>query len=201
RSVPSYGKAKLLAERALAAFASRDFTPVFLRNATAYGLSPRLRFDIVVNNLVAWAFTTGGVHLKSDGMSWRPLVHIIDISRAFLALLDAPARDVSAQAFNVGVSSENYQIRDVAEIVREVVPGSAIEFAGGAEADVRNYRVDCSRLPRVVPAFRPMWTVPRGARELFEAYRRKNLRLDEFEGERYRRITHLRSLMSKGLVD
>ena len=199
--VTPYGESKVLVERALSRLADARFTPVFLRNATAYGVSPRLRFDLVLNNLVAWAFTTGKVHLKSDGSPWRPLVHIEDIARAFLAVLDAPREQVYNQAFNVGMPGENFRIRDIAEIVRQTVPGSEIEFAPDASPDKRNYRVDCHRLPAQVPQYQPQWTVRKGAAELYEAYRRIGLTLEEFEGRRYKRIDHIRQLLAEGIID
>lgn len=201
RPVTPYGKAKVLAEQDLARLTDRRFCPIYLRNATAYGVSPRLRFDLVLNNLVAWAHTTGAVHLKSDGSAWRPLVHIEDISRAFLALLSAPVDLVSNRAFNVGMPGENFRIRDVANLVRDVVPGSEVRFAEGASTDTRNYRIDCTRLAKTVPSYRPRWTVLRGARELYAAYTRSDLTLEEFEGERYRRITHIQELMRRGVID
>ena len=149
------------------------FSPTFLRPTTAYGVSPRLRFDIVLNNLVAWAVTTGRIHLKSDGTPWRPLVHIEDISRAFLAVLEAPREAVHGEVFNVGRTDENFQIRQIAEIVGETVPNCEIEFAEGAGPDTRSYRVSFEKIARRVPAFRPKWTVRDGARELYEAYRQQ----------------------------
>jgi nucleoside-diphosphate-sugar epimerase len=199
--VTPYGKSKVLVEQDVSPLASDDFTPVYLRNATAYGVSPRLRFDLVLNNLTAWAFTTGKVRLKSDGTPWRPLVHIEDISRAFLAVLTAPKEVVSDKAFNVGVPNENFRIREIAETVRDTVPDSTVTFAEGASADTRNYRVDCTRLPKLVPEYRPQWTVQRGAGELYDAFKSSDLTLAAFEGERYKRVAHLQLLMDKGIID
>jgi nucleoside-diphosphate-sugar epimerase len=185
----------------VAPLADDTFTPVFLRNATAYGVSPRLRFDLVVNNLVAWAMTTGRVYLKSDGSPWRPIVHIEDIARAFIAVLRAPREAVHNQAFNVGINSENYRIRQIAEIVEETVPNSRVEYAPGGEPDTRCYRVDCGKIIRQVPGFKPQWNVRRGAQQLYEAYRRHGLKLEEFEGPTYQRIGHIKKLLASGALD
>ncbi|NLX10371.1 MAG: SDR family oxidoreductase [Chloroflexi bacterium] len=199
--VTPYGVSKVRVEQDVTRLADDNFSPVFLRNATAYGVSPRLRFDLVVNNLVAWAFTTGQVFLKSDGMAWRPLVHIEDISRAFVATLHAPREAIHNQVFNIGVTSENYLIRQVADIVGEVVPNSEVRYAEGGEADTRTYRVNCDKVQRALPDFKPQWTVKRGAEELLAAYQRIGLTLDEFEGQRYRRISHIKHLISSGRLD
>ncbi|MCB0104953.1 MAG: NAD(P)-dependent oxidoreductase, partial [Caldilineaceae bacterium] len=160
-----------------------------------------LRFDLAVNNLTAWAFTTGKVYLKSAGTSWRPFVHIEDMSRAFKAVLEAPREKVHNEAFNVGRTSENYRIRDVAEIVAEVVPNSYVEFAPGAEPDTRNYMVNCDKLATTVPAFQPQWTVRRGVEELYAAYQQVGLKLEDFEGPRYRRISQIKELIATGRLD
>src|SRR5882762_2682986 len=199
--VTPYGRSKVLVEQEVSQLASRDFSPVFLRNATAYGVSPRLRFDLVLNNLTAWALTTGRVFIKSDGTPWRPIVHIEDISRAFLAALEAPRELIHNQAFNVGRSEENYQIRDLAEIVTETVPGCTIEFAADAGPDKRCYRADFSRIGRVLPAFQPKWDARRGARELYEAYKKVDLRVEDFEGARYKRIDHIQGLLASGRLN
>jgi len=196
--VTPYGKAKVLAEQDIASLADDRFSPVFLRNATAYGYSPRLRFDLVLNNLVAWAYTTGKVLLKSDGSPWRPIVHVRDIASAFLAVLQAPRELIHNEIFNVGSTEENYRIRQLARIVCDTVPGSELAFAPGASPDKRCYRVDCSKLPRVIRGFRASWNAKRGAEELLEAYRRFGLKREEFEGVRYQRVAHIKHLLASG---
>jgi len=198
--VTPYGESKVLTEQDVSKLADDNFSPVFLRNATAYGVSPRLRFDLVLNNLTAWAFTTGKIRMKSDGSPWRPIVHIEDISRAFAAVLRAPLELVHNRAFNVGVTSDNLQIRDIAGIVGETVPGCHVEFAEGASPDKRCYRVKCDLLGRVLPEFRPQWNARRGAGELYEAYKKYGLSLEEFEGPRYQRISHIRRLIREGVL-
>lgn len=199
--VTAYGQSKVLVEQEVAPLATDTFSPVFLRNATAYGFSARLRGDLVLNNLVGWAYITGMVRLKSDGTPWRPIVHIEDISRAFLALLEAPRELVHNQAFNVGRTEENYQIRDLARIVMETVPGSKVTFAGDAGPDKRNYRVNCDKIAQTIPSFQPRWTARAGAQQLYEAYRTYGLTLADFEGAKFMRIHHVKMLQSEGKLD
>ncbi len=196
--VTPYGVSKVHVEAALSEIADEDFSPTYIRASTAYGVSPRLRFDLVTNNLTAWAFTTGQVYLKSDGMPWRPIVHVEDISRAYISALHAPRELIHNEAFNVGTTAENYQMREIAEIVKQVVPGCEIGFAPDAAPDKRCYRVDCNKIARTLHDFKPQWTARQGIEQLYEAYKEIGLTLEEFEGPKYKRIAHVKELISEG---
>ncbi len=201
RPLTPYAESKVRSEEALAELADDDFSPVSMRNATAYGVSPRLRLDIVLNNLVGWAHTTGAVNILSDGAAWRPLVHVADIARATAALLAAPRDVVHNQAFNVGTEEENHQVRGLAEIVKEVVPGSTVEFGGSSDPDPRSYRVDFDKLRRAVPELQFLWRARAGAEELYDAYREAGLTFADFEGSRYTRLKRLQELRSGNELD
>jgi nucleoside-diphosphate-sugar epimerase len=199
--VTPYAESKVLVERQLTSLADQNFSPVFLRNTTAYGISPFMRFDIVLNNLVAWAYTTGRVLIQSDGTPWRPLIHVEDICRAFIAALEAPREAIHNQAFNVGVTEENYQVRNLARIVEETVPGCSVEYSANGGPDPRSYRVNFSKIKNALPGFQPKWNVRRGAQELYDACREANLTLEDFEGPRFKRVTHIRKLLADGRLD
>lgn len=196
-----YTISKARVEQELAKLASNNFSPTFMRNATAYGVSPCHSFDLVLNNLVAWAYAAGRVYIKSDGSPWRPTVHVEDISCAFLAALTAPREVIHNRAFNVGQSEENYTVRELAEIVRKVVVGSRVEYAEGGRPDPRSYRVDFSKIRRQLPAFRPKWTVRQGAEQLYSAYRIAGVVVEDFEGPRFKRVDHIQQLLASGQLD
>ncbi|WP_394429459.1 NAD-dependent epimerase/dehydratase family protein [Streptomyces sp. SGAir0957] len=200
RPVTPYAESKVRVEDDLHALADDDFTPVYMRNATAFGYSPRLRADIVLNNLVGHALLSGEVLVLSDGTPWRPLVHAADIARAFTAALDAPREAVHDKAFNIGTEANNVTVAEIAEQVADAVPGAKVNITGENGADPRSYRVDFARFRAAIPGFDCEWSVKRGALELADAYRAHGLTKDAFD-QRFTRLAVLRAASDAGAVD
>lgn len=195
-----YALSKIRTEEDLSQLADASFSPVILRNATVYGVSPKLRVDLVLNNLVGWAYTTGHVRILSDGTPWRPIVHVEDLSKAMVSIFEAPRDLVHNQTFNVGVNEENYQVRELADIVGENVPSCSIAYAGDSGPDKRNYRVDFSKFRKTFPDFTPVWNARQGAKQLYDEYHAQSMTREQFQSRRYIRINQLRHLLDKRLL-
>lgn len=196
----AYGECKALVERDLRELADGRFSPVLLRNATAYGASPRMRFDIVLNNLAGLAWTTREIRMTSDGTPWRPLVHGLDICQAIVAVLEAPREAVANEVFNVGATDQNYRVREIAEIVGEVFPGCRVSF-GPPGADNRSYRVSFEKIRRHLPGFQCRWDARRGAEQLLGLFRRVDLGREGFEDRAFTRLKQLQYLLRTGQID
>jgi len=195
-----YGQSKCAAETTICELQTEYFSPCNLRAGTVYGVAPRIRFDLVVNNLVAYAVARGEVYLKSNGKAWRPLVHVSDVARAYVAALEAPAKAVSGESFNVGRTSENYQIYQVAEMIKEMIPNCSLRIAGGAAKDSRDYQVNCDKILKCLPTFKPQWTVEQGVLELYNSFVERNVCEVAFEGSEYNRLAHLREQIDSGVM-
>jgi nucleoside-diphosphate-sugar epimerase len=195
--VSVYAESKIVAEEGIAPLADKDFTPAFLRNSTAYGDSPMLRIDLVVNNLLGCAVAKGDIRIMSDGTPWRPLIHCRDIARAFVAFLEAPREAIHNQSVNIGGDVENYQVRDVADIVQRLVPGASIVYTGEVGKDPRDYRVDFAKLGRLLPDFRLQYTLAAGMEGLLAQFYDHRFSVADFDGDKFVRLRTLRHRLDR----
>ena len=200
KALTAYAKCKLLVERDVAALADPHFSPVFLRNATAFGASPRMRFDIVLNNLAGFAWTTNEIKMTSDGTPWRPLVHVADICEAIVSVLAAPQQQIHNEVFNVGDDTQNYRVREIAEVVGKIFEGAEVSF-GQQGGDNRSYRISFQKIRRHLPDFQCRWTVERGAHELQEIFRRVRMTKETFLFRAFTRLEQLKHLLVTGQID
>jgi len=199
--VTAYAKSKVLVEKEILPIADKTFCVTSLRNATAYGVSPKLRVDLVVNNLLGSAFAEGQIKIMSDGSPWRPLIHAEDIARAFIAVIEAPETAVNAQAFNVGQNEENYRIREIADLIGKAMPQCKIVFTGEHGADTRSYRVDFAKIQKTLPNFKPAWTLSKGIQQIAESYRDYHMNAERFSGRYFVRLKQVKYLLEKNLID
>jgi len=199
--ITTYAKTKVEAEKEISKLADNHFHPTFMRNATAYGVSPALRLDLVVNNLVAWAYLTGEVKIMSDGTPWRPIVHVEDISKAFLAVLEAPVDKIHNQAFNVGINNENYQIKDIARSVEKIIPDCRVQILNKTGPDERTYRVNFLKIRKILPQFKPEWNMIKGIEELYQTYKKYGLTQKDFQSQKYFRIRWIKYLIEQKKID
>ena len=199
--VTAYAKSKVYSERDIVPLATDDFAVTFMRNSTAYGVSPKLRADLVVNNLVGWAVTTGQIKIMSDGSPWRPLVHAEDIARAFIAVIEAPKEVINRKSYNVGQTEENFQIRDIAKLVGEVIPNCEVIITGEHGGDSRSYRVNFDLIAKELPNFKPKWTLKEGIKEVYEAYKKYQMDDEKFNSKAFIRLKELQHLMSTNKIN
>jgi len=199
--ITAYAKSKVLAEKGISELSGKDFHPTFMRCSTAYGLSPRLRLDLVVNNLVAWAYLTGEVSIMSDGKPWRPIIHVEDFCAAFVAVLEAPENEVHNEIFNVGINEENYQVKDIANTVAKIVPNSTLKILNKIGSDERSYRVDFSKIKNKLAEFKPAWNLKKGIVQLHDAYKQYKLTKQDFDSDKYFRVRKIKSLMAQRNLD
>jgi nucleoside-diphosphate-sugar epimerase len=199
--VTAYAKSKVESEKDIIPLADENFSVTFLRNTTAYGISPKLRLDLVVNNMVGWAVTTGKIRIMSDGTPWRPLIHAEDIARAFIAVIQSPKESVNKKSYNVGINSENYQIRDIAEIIKEIIPDTEIIITGEHGSDSRSYRVNFDKIHNELKNFQPKWVLKKGIEEIYESYLKYKMNDEKFNGRYFTRIKQIKYLIENKLVD
>ena len=200
--VTEYAISKAKSEEALSKMADDNFSPVFLRASTAYGIAPMLRCDLVVNNLVGWAYTTGKIRIMSDGTPWRPAIHVEDLSHAYIACLQSPIEIIHNEAFNVGQNKGNYQIRDMADVVKKIVPGCEVEYTYEHGSDSRTYKVSFDKIStKLKGSFVPKWDIQKGMQQLYEAYKAHGLTYQEFTGNKYIRLNQIKRLVQREAID
>ncbi len=199
--ITAYAKSKVEAEQDISGLADSTFHPIFMRNATVYGLSGSMRLDLVVNNLSAWGFLNNKVAVNSDGTPWRPLIHVEDVCRAFIAAIKAPPEIINNQAFNVGLNAENYQVKEIARQVKEIIPGCQVKILNKTGPDERTYRVDFSKIRKALPEFKPIWSLKRGVEELYQGYENFGLTQKDFKSPKFFRMRWMNELIRSEKLD